>query len=855
MQILSLELNKFIPLSHGSITYIKIETKAILTLILGCNGKGKSSILRELNPWPATRTDYAVGGFKKIEISHQNDMYLLISDFSSRDKAHSFLKNNVELNLSGNTDVQEDLCRQHFGITDVIEKLTSGKYKLCTMGKMDRRSLFMSTYPSDLTFILNKHKNVCSQIRTFKDNLKALKERQADLSNKLIEKDQLTRSYELKQLLDQANSCLDQEIFLIKNTQQEYLNDPAYNPQRVSSIDELIDLRQELSLIYNKFIVFYQHYPHAFSEESLATVNKLIQANNDGINHQLQSVNEQGKTLTEEINQFKQIMNNDIESEIKHLKHLIKNYQTQLAEISVDLNIPILSTEELERIRDKIAPRLLSDMEIIQSLPGQLWTIEAIEKGQAWFQKHDLIRSKYEYELSIANSELNRLQRQREHVLKTSYPASCNLTCALKTNIDQQLNEIKTEATKWLDVQVKLISKLTSIKRRLGKLEMALQSPTTALPIIRKLEQLISGNNWGNFLINHAPLISFLNHNCSDLGNNLTRLIQNSTNLHLQKQYTTELSLCQTKVTALEATNLPAKTLIEKSIIDKEIVLNRLIGQQRQLTDQLQLNSNRYVLNTEILELIDIFNVKAIETEATCKQLSIQYQLMYLQVLLDEKSSYKLQINTKLREIEHTIKEQEGYLIRLNEEVLPSILVVENKLQLWTVIEKELSPSAGLPHIYAIRYINSLIKLVNDYIRLVWSYDMEILYISEERHLDFSLEVMLNKNTELKDISICSDGQKAIIDLAFTLAICTLRGYAFQFPLKLDEIDAALSESHRTKLMSLFGKIISEQAVNQMFMVNHFASLYSGILDADIVCLSEEGIVLPQVYNTNTIIR
>ena len=84
----------------GNVKELDVTDMTQIVMLSGDNGKGKSSVMRELSPYPATRTDYEKNGMKIIEIQHGKDYFVLTSDFS-KTGAHSFIRNNEELNISG----------------------------------------------------------------------------------------------------------------------------------------------------------------------------------------------------------------------------------------------------------------------------------------------------------------------------------------------------------------------------------------------------------------------------------------------------------------------------------------------------------------------------------------------------------------------------------------------------------------------------------------------------------------------------------------------------------------------------------------------------------------------------------
>ena len=124
MYIQSLELYHYLPLMHQGTNRLTIPLFGKVNIVTGDNGSGKSSLMRELSPFASTKSDYDKDGYKKITITHDGHTFELSSNFS-RASIHSFIRDGEELNLSGTGDVQNDLCRKHFGLTPEIEKTLS----------------------------------------------------------------------------------------------------------------------------------------------------------------------------------------------------------------------------------------------------------------------------------------------------------------------------------------------------------------------------------------------------------------------------------------------------------------------------------------------------------------------------------------------------------------------------------------------------------------------------------------------------------------------------------------------------------------------------------------------------------
>ena len=113
MKIERLELVGYIRLMPGVSRFVYTPSTTC-QIILGTNGSGKSSILYELSPLPASKGEYIEGGFKRIEISHKGAHYVLESSFKHGNK-HSFTRDGEDLNPGGTGAVQKELVKREVG--------------------------------------------------------------------------------------------------------------------------------------------------------------------------------------------------------------------------------------------------------------------------------------------------------------------------------------------------------------------------------------------------------------------------------------------------------------------------------------------------------------------------------------------------------------------------------------------------------------------------------------------------------------------------------------------------------------------------------------------------------------------
>jgi DNA repair exonuclease SbcCD ATPase subunit len=241
MRIHAITLQGFKPLLHRQVQLLQMTFPTPATAILGINGSGKSSVLRELTPLPATKTDY-LEGKKELTVEHEGKMYRLVSDFK-KPKAHSFWEGDTDLNPSGTATVQEELVRQVFGYTPLIGKLTSFKYPICDLGKVERRDLLFNTHPNDLDFLTKDYRLVTAQLRVMSNNIKMLTSRQVELEQLLLKPDVYRQLQHDERVLGQVETVLSQVMVVLRSHREQLQADPRYQdyPSEYQTIAEIQD--------------------------------------------------------------------------------------------------------------------------------------------------------------------------------------------------------------------------------------------------------------------------------------------------------------------------------------------------------------------------------------------------------------------------------------------------------------------------------------------------------------------------------------------------------------------------------------------------------------------------------------
>lgn len=849
MLITNIKLVHYKPLQFSDHHELEMNLTAPVQIIVGDNGSGKSSVCRALTPLPPDSTEYSKGGYKSITISHNGHTYILSSDFSHGIR-HSFLKDDVELNVSGTQKTQQELVTAELEFTPTVDTLCSNGLNICNIRVGERRNRLLELYPGNISFVNQHHKNVCSELRVCAGNIRMLRDTQAELEAQLLPAAELTGLRTALQSLLELSSRVDNELFATEREVERLTKDPHY----LQSIElDPSSVQQRAEAIYTELREKRKQYPQLFLADDLQMLTGVHTANSEHLRSEVQRLNAASQELATQIAECEHVLDASAKQEIEELNTRIEALQVRLNGLNIDPAVPKLNAEELQIFQTQTADRIST---LVQYFAGiRVWSLHSLNKAKQKSEQWTHEQSSLLQQIQTASQQVG-LARDRLQRLLTVVPKQgCRENCGLLNGFESTRKADEFYLRQAEQRLRSLEAQRDRLKARMERLQNHAARLWSGERFLRELEEIFTWNSWGKYVLNGSQLIKLLNHNPTQIANRVQHIIRHST---LQLQYDeaqAELTSLTFKRKTLESVNRPASDLISKTLLEQQLKLDQTLKAlqraQQQLTD-----------NTAELQVLQVINrgLKELQQHnsdlvAYIEQQIVQTKIRIRRMQIEHFQQAKRQLLLKIGTLEQTIRTQEHLNSRLHDGTLPQLTKLLDRQRKLAHLEMALSPTTGLPHCYLVRFLNTIIRNVNTIINSIWSYDLNLLPIDEDKPLTFEFPVAINRTGHIRDIGICSDGQKEIINLAWTIVLADLNGVLANYPLKLDEPDKGISHGNRGRVLELLARLIQQHSIKQMILINHHESLYSSFAHSEVLCLSAENITVPSVFNQHVVMK
>ena len=840
MLIQSITLIRFKRFNLNNIVNFTMNITQIISLILGSNGSGKSSLIAMLTPLPPSNDDFYKDGSKTIRIVNNNNFYILNSTFNP--VRHSFIKNDEELNSGGTVTVFKELVKQEFNLTNDIQELLVGNEVFHSMSPARRREWFTKLSDINYDYALSVYNKLKEKNRDFSGALKITKHRLTTESNKLISKEEETKLKDEVELIHSELKTLMERSAPLNNSVN------YYGDIKQTKIRDLEHLSN--TLLRLKWIVPVGTYPYGnnpipinaeYSRNGFTSINEV----DDVIQSLILYITSNEALLNNAVNEYNKIL--------EKINILVNTGENGIEELYIKINQltntknEVLGNKKLNII-NLVNNNVLDIISAFNSIYDIIINIALVipENRDAIFSRsklnslsEDLV--KYKNAKILLINEFNKLDSNRVHLEshkkneKTICP-KCSygwIPGYSDDNLKKVVDALCLKEKEIIDINKLIETTETNIEanKEYGALYTDYIRCTTNWPILNPLWDYLNENNY----IRNSPriIVSILDSIRIDLEFDRTASKITLQINELLDLVTSAKQIRNTNLTELKTKLNEYTIFIDSKTADINKLSNSLIEHKqykKQISYAFELSNTIKTLMVD-LDKINIDMIEMMRREA------VNNCIKQLQSALALKE-------TTL----NTINMQKGIIKDL--EVQINKLTIEEEAS--RVLVDKLSPTTGIIADGMLGFIKMYVKQMNNIVKKIWTYKMEIVDCGlEDGGLNFKFPVKLDNDTdELPDVKYGSSGMKEIINLAFKLTAMKYLNIS-NYPLILDEFSNTFDETHKVAAMTTIRNLIDTKSYPQLFIVSHDYKQYGSLSNCEICILDDRNITTPKEYNTN----
>jgi len=800
MKLISLELKNYTRLYVSGIKHIIYTPENSFNIILGRNGSGKSSLVKEIFPnVDELKNDYDKGGYKILTLKHKDKTFTII--YKRDGNSHSFLIDGEEQNPQHIQKTQRILIEQYFGLTKPIYEMMLSSLNFTSMSVSERKRWFTNILTTvDYDYALNLYNKTKVRIKELTSFMKLIQSKlmkNADLIKEL-NPDYIALLKDDKIMLHKMLDAL-----LENKTNKLLPNKPDI--ELITKLTDILDKHLDKIVIgndesyYNSKILY------------LKEQQKDLKNKNETIGDKLRKID--GLKIDTGVS-LKDLEDNKVKIENK-INSLIKQYDVGHIDT---LYSSITSFNNNYNT-------LLALAENIASM-GDIRIITNDDRNKAV-----LLENKIK-ELSESIIELDKvfnLQRSYKEQPEVSCPKCSNI---FKPNFDNdKYLDYKDRLNKTIEEKNKIVNEYEEITNDISKFN-------TLTSHIEEFKMVISSC---------CPIIYTMVLKDTDDLKNIKNIVNVISTIKVTLPDSVLIDELKDELKDIESRILLYKRLSKEKLDDianKKLELSKErvgnIDRINAITTELTVLSNDLKRLQGVKQIFNKLSYLIREVNNYKKDvIEVEYNTYLNNLILDVKKEVT-EIETKLIEYDR--------LKSNNDELEKELKVYESKLKSVKELEVMLSPNKGLIGESINTTMNVILDRMNEIINKVWSYEIDILPCDiSENDLTFRFPVKINGVKDIPDISKGSSSIKDIIDLSFKITAMEFLGM-LDYPLILDELGSTFSVSHRVSVYDFIDEL-SKGYFNQVFMISHFEDMFGRFKNTDIVLLDNEGINFTGTFN------
>lgn len=832
MKIISLTLVGYTRFKLRQINYFHYEPKQKTQVILGTNGSGKSSLLKELSPLPANHAEFQSDGMKEIVIEHHHSLYKLKSVFSPSGHQYIFEKDGENLNKSFGITMYRDLVKQHFNYTQDIHDLITGQVRFDSMSISERRFYLNRMSDADFSYALKYFDRLAKQ--------------QRDLEG-AVSLTQVRLSQEMQRLLTPEDEvALRQDVVSLTNELNQLL---AHKEPRLTQRDaiqsKLDDDDRSLFQMEAKITAMAERLQDLAAYKNEETLQRHVQKLQVDLQVTQRNMQEHMKRI-EKLQKTSEALKLGHHESLSELKKDIDEQQAKINQLKSQLYFTAL-----------VFPNVLEAISEMNANQDQLSQIleefQQIALKEGRFNREDYhVAERHVHELTLRvkaseNREHELFHQQKLMEEKKTKDAvecpSCHHQWVLNFHPDDltRVVRLRQEVLQQLEVLKKDLEKKSAWKAALEKY----------FQLCRSFSMLIQRTPNLSPFWQQAPLLE--NNQPSKQLWNEWGFLRGDLEIHLEIQKLTrhlQENLSVFRMASESGTSDLTKARTE--IQDEETAL--ISSQNLYRQQQMQLNHLTSAMNE-----VSIMKGYLVEVDRIMRDRDRNYRALIRDAcigFLDEMiQNIKLQLSQKER-ILAQIETQRVVVKKLQDQVEE----YKGDLELLKMAVKALSPKEGLIAQGMAAFINPFLTKMNEFIERIWLYPLELVPVLSEDDegldLNYRFSVQVNEDHVTPDVSKTSGSMKEIINLAF-VAIGMKYLHLDDYPLFLDEFGKAMDPSHRLSAFQAIDYLIDHSDYPQIFLVSHYEQAHSGLANADTVVICDQNVPMAKntIHNQHVVMR
>ncbi len=830
MHYLKIVLDGYKRLSLNHINHIEVMPQSKIQLILGSNGAGKSSLVKELTPLPADPKDYLKDGYKIVELLHNNSHYLLKNTFATTGNKYSFLKDTEELNPGGTMTTYKELVRQEFNITQDVHDLMTGYDNFHSMSVGERRSWFTKISDTDYTYAISFFRKLGEQQRDIAGAIRSNQLRIVQESQKLLtDEEEVTYRKEIK-LLNGMLAYLLETKTPIQTTSSEVTSYLTKCDAR------LTELSTEIIRYKSKFS----------NDEGFTSVNDIdlciienqTQASSLAAeSHRLhEQIDKQQKTITA-LKDANLASFSDIDKTIDSLGTELATTKRQLS-----LNIKIDDAKDSYRA-------LLSVFDSVTDIFSQL---EENKDKRYSRDTYNAALDKQKVLLAIVTTGEQQLthylakKKELEH-FRDHNELECP-KCMHKWNKGYS----EAEYNKVNAILEDVCSKLVIFKKDTVEHDSLVERIRTYLELYRAYSSITQ--SW----VVLKPLWDYIYQSSIifEQPKQLNKLLET---------YRMDLQVAM-KIEEISKRFKDTVELKEMLSKNQETSISSLLDESEKLNDYLYLTNEQLSFKKVYVKKLNDYREYVINIDMLSKEVELLLGNRKLKtdelMVLHKRAALNQSIEAV--QIELNKKEQTISMIDIQKAIVNNLQAQifddQEKADVLKLAIKELSPSEGLIAKGLTGFINHFLSQMNSFIKKVWLYPLELIPIvpndNDGIDLDYRFSVLVNDDAVIPDVAKTSSGMKEIIDLAFRIVSMQYL-HLSNAPIVLDEFAKTLDKAHRESANNVIRDISINSNFSQIFIVSHYEESYGSFNNCDIIVLHDANIPVVRngAFNKHVIIR